>query len=82
MSTRKFFKTVVKVEVLSEDQPVRFDTLDGLHYNITEGHCSGVHNVESSEEVSAKVMAKLLQEQGSDPEFFRLSKDGKELEEE
>lgn len=81
MSTRKFFKTVVEVEVLSEDEPAQFDTLSDLYYHITEGHCSGTHEVKSSEEVSAKVMAKLLKKQGSDPEFFRLSEDGEELEE-
>ena len=81
MEKMKFFRTIVTVEVLSEDFPVEFDDLKDLDYLITEGHCSGMVQVMSSELVSGLEMAQLLIKQRSDPEFFRLDIDGNFLDE-
>lgn len=78
---RKFYKTVIEVVVLSEDEPYSCNDLAMLEYDITEGHFSGVWEVKSSEELSPEEAAKALLAQGSDPEFFRLSQDGENLEE-
>ena len=78
---KKYWKTVIEVTVLSEDKPVGEGLeLDDIHYEITEGHCSGDIVIKSQKQVCAKTMAKLLESQGSDPGFFQLDEDGKELE--
>jgi hypothetical protein len=74
-SKRKFFKTVFKVIVLSEDALVNA-SLAEVAYMITEGDCSGDVSTESTEELTAKQAAEELQAQGSSPEFFMLDEDG------
>lgn len=88
---RKFYRSVVTVEILSEE-PFAFDDSDGngvscpkldaISTAITSGDCSGAVDVKvHNQAVSGKQMAKLLEKQGSDPGFFRLTEDGKDLEE-
>lgn len=77
----KFYKTIVQIEVLSTEE-IGDVTLDDIVYMITEGHCSGQWQIASIEEVIAPVMAQLLMNQGSDPEFFGLDQDGNEISEE
>jgi hypothetical protein len=74
---KKFYRTVMQVEILSEDEPYGEGvSLEEINYAITEGHCSGVIKCESSLEVTPKQMASLLIAQGSDPEFMQLDKNG------
>jgi hypothetical protein len=79
MSAKKFYKTVLKVVVLSE-APVDFDNLAEVHHAITRGDCSGQFTEESVEEVDGPTMARLLEEQGSDPGFFGLQADDEDEE--
>jgi len=79
---RMFYRTVIQVEVLSEE-PFSFDNLNSIHEAITDGDCSGlVTTVIDNENVDGPKMAKLLEEQGSDPSFFQLTNDGQDMEEE
>lgn len=78
--TRKFYRQVFTVEVLSEDVPLRCDNLSEIDYAITYGDRSGMVNETVCEEVTAEKMAQLLMDQGSDPEFFRIDEDGNDLE--
>ena len=41
MSQRKFYKTTLRVVVLSEE-PFEWDNLSGVAYAITDGDCSGM----------------------------------------
>lgn len=75
-----FWRTVVQVEVLSEDTPWDGE-LTNLAIDVIDGDCSGQMTIKKLEQVPAKKMAKLLMKQGSDPEFFRLNKDGTFMEE-
>ncbi len=75
-SSRKFFRTIVQVEVLSEDHPIKFDDLEDLNHGISQGDWSGKVEVVKSEPISAQRAAKLLMEQGSDPGFFQLDEKG------
>lgn len=77
-SQRKFFVTKVVVTVLSEDVPPEFDNLSELH-DLIGNECSGQYSVETSEAVDGVAMAKLLVEQASDPELFRLTAEGEDL---
>ena len=80
MAKRKFYKTVLQVEVLSEDTPINCENLDQVGYAITEGDCSGVVRTVSTVKMTGAQAAKALQEQGSDPEFFGLDSEGNEVE--
>lgn len=80
--TRKFYKTVFRVEVLSEDEPVGDLELDALHDLITNGDCSGEVNREEPVELTGAEAAAALLEQRSDPSFFNLDEDGTDLLEE
>jgi hypothetical protein len=81
MTKRKFYRTVIQIEILSEE-PYECDALEDVTYDITEGHCSGeLKDVVRNEEKTGKEMAALLVAQRSDPEFFQLTEDGEDLEE-
>jgi len=79
-AARTFYRTLVQVEVLSED-PIPDDcTLKDLLEEIDIGDCSGrTEWLKSNEAVTGKRMAKLLQAQGSDPGFFRLTDKGADM---
>jgi hypothetical protein len=79
MAKRKFFKTVVKVTVLSEDIPAVWRDLADLHYLITDGSCSGRIDTGNPQSISARRAADELFKQGSDPSFFQLSGSGEDL---
>lgn len=78
MTNRKFYKTVITVEVLSED-PYQFENLSELAYDVDEGDCSGKTTIEKTEEVDGATMALLLAAQGSDSEFFRIDDEGNDI---
>lgn len=77
---RKFFRQVIQVEVLSEDVPLEWDNLRDIHDAITTGDSSGIMTEVENEIVDGPTMAKLLVKQGSDPGFFRLDGEGREVE--
>lgn len=79
---RKFYRTVIEIEVLSEapyDAPF---SLKIIEYDITFGECSGRWYTTKVEEIDGPTMAQLLLEQASDPAFFGLSPEGRDLEDE
>ena len=85
MSKRKFYRVVYTCEVLTDDKKI-FDTMyngfwrmDEVASEIESGDCSGNFYVKSAQEVTPKKMVKLLQDQGSDPEFFSLDEDGNDI---
>lgn len=81
ISSRKFYRAVYQVEVLSEEP---FDAtvpdLDNLNEAITTGGDSGQVSVVKIETVDGAAMANLLQAQGSEPGFFRLTDSGEDAE--
>lgn len=75
-----YWKTVIQVEVLSENEPIQADMrLKDIDAAITDGDCSGLVEIIEITELSAKEAARALIEQGSDPSFFMLDKNGKRL---
>lgn len=79
-SSRKFYRTVIEVEVLTEER-MRLGSLGDIHYEITDGGASGKYGVTCEEVVDGPTAARLLKEQGSDPGFFQLDDDGNDVEE-
>lgn len=80
MTTRKFYKTIITIEVLSE-KPYDQTNLSEISYDVAEGACSGMVRVTSKEELTGKQVAEALKEQGSDTEFFLLDENGDDVEE-
>ena len=77
---RKFYRTLVTLEVLSEYEPVPKDgSLDRLFYEITDGDYSGIILQQSYDEVSPQHMAEFAITQGSDPSFFGLDPKGNDV---
>ena len=80
-SKRKFYRSVIKIEVLSEE-PYSSTDLEKIADDITNGSQSGLVSLEvDSEELDPKVCADKLKEQGSDPDFFMLNDHGHDIEE-
>jgi hypothetical protein len=68
--SKKYYKTVFTVEVLSED-PVPFDlALEDLAHEIVFGDYSGKVTRAPAEELASEQMTEALESQGSDPGFF------------
>lgn len=78
---RKFYKTVLKVEILVEDEPLEWSDLKDVAYAISQGDCSGIVKEVSTKRLSCKRAAEELIAQGSDPEFFQLDSSGNDLSE-
>lgn len=77
--TRKFFRQVYTIEVLTEDEPMPDPvSLDYIHYQITQGYASGKLSATPAEQIEAKAMASMLRLQGSQPEFFNITDDGED----
>jgi hypothetical protein len=73
---RKFYRTVVQIEILSEGL-YHGHELGIIDHDITEGECSGsLSDVVRNWEVDGPTMAKLLIAQGSDTAFFNLKENG------
>jgi len=81
LSKRKFYKTVVEFEVLSEEPLPDNVDLETLDYETSAGSWSGRFLETKQKVLNGKQAAKALQVQGSDPEFFRLTENGEDLEE-
>jgi hypothetical protein len=77
-SKKKFWRTIIKVEVLSEEM-VDFDTLEQVAEAINTGDCVGRWEVQDQYDVNAKRMANLLHEVGSEPSFFMLDDEGNDI---
>lgn len=72
VETPRFFKTVFRVEVLSEDFNVSDMGLHGIADAITTGSCSGIVECISVQGLSAQDAAAALITHGSDPVFFGI----------
>ena len=80
MTKRKFYKTIVSFEVLSEDPiPDSYNPAD-IWREGQDGGYSIYGRPLSGEVLNAKECATALIAQGSDPGFFGIDKNGKEVE--
>jgi hypothetical protein len=65
-----YYKTIVKIEILSNFPYTGQETLQEIVHDITEGDCSGVWNFASQKELTEQQMKRALIRQGSDPSFL------------
>jgi len=70
-------KTTIQVVVLS-GQSYTLDDLYQLHFDITDGDCSGDFEVVDTEELTGQRAIDAIEGQGSDPEFFGIKEDDDE----
>jgi hypothetical protein len=75
---RKFYKTVVSYEILSEE-PLQPMSLSDIEYECTDGHMSGRFLDTVSTELTGKEAADCLLVQGSDTTFFNLDEYGNDI---
>jgi len=81
MSKGKLYKSVLKVEILSEVPYPDVMSLDQVAFDIVEGECSGVIEWESlNAELHGTEAVKECEKHGSDPEFFQMDENGNLLE--
>jgi hypothetical protein len=76
MTERKFYRTVIHVEVLSEDPYTFSGNLVDVANDISTGDCSGIARTILEETCDGARMAQFLLAHGSDPEFFMLDDQG------
>ena len=79
MTNRKFHRTLIQVEVLSEE-PYNQESLEQVNHDIIEGDCSGKWEITKTEELDGQQAAQALIGQASDPSFFRLTEEGNDTE--
>jgi hypothetical protein len=80
MTDRKFYRTVVHVEILSEEPIPEGTTLEKIAHEIRDGDWSGsLDMTTSNQECDGAEMARLLMDQGSATEFFQLDEGGNDF---
>ena len=80
ITKRKFYKTIVSFEIISEDA-IDTISLEEIAYETTEGRWSGRFLDTTQQELDGLQTAKALEAQGSDPEFLGLTSAGEDEEE-
>jgi hypothetical protein len=78
--SRKFYKNVVTITVITEDAPLDQMSLAAVEYEISEGDCVGGPLDIKSTAMGGKRTANMLYDFGSEPDFFHLDDNGKDVE--
>lgn len=80
---KKLYKTVIQVEILSEEPYSGGNDLMEIHNDITFGHCSGLIKTLASDQVlEGKESADEVKRHGTSTEFFMMNDHGYILDEE
>jgi len=81
MTNRKFYKTIIQLEVLSED-PIGDMGMDYIIYHVNVGDFSGkFETITQDQELDGLQVAYALMNQDSNPEFFMIDENGDDLKE-
>ena len=80
ISKRKFYKTVITIEVLSEEPIEPGTDLETIAHECKEGDWSLGYVNEKETILNGKQAAKALLNQASDPSFFQLNAKGEDIE--
>jgi hypothetical protein len=87
MADRKFYRQIVEMEVLTEDEPLDLENVSPMDvdYLLADANVGNLTEI-SCEEIDSKTMASLLLGQGCSSkklvEFYRLDQDGNDLDDE
>lgn len=77
---KTIYKTVIEVEILSEDPIPDGISLSEVAEQGYDGDFSVVAETKSSKPIRGKKAVEAIINQGSDPEFFGMDRDGNEIE--
>lgn len=81
MAKKIIYKTVIMVEVLSEEPIDSSMSLDQIEEECNTGSFSGMHSiVVSNKPIKGLNAVKEMRKQGSDPDFFQMDENGNEIE--
>lgn len=81
MAKKKIYKSVLRVEILSEEPIDDCIELNDIDYQTTNGDWSGAMDWEyHNAELHGMEAVTNVQNQGSDPEFFQMDEEGNEIE--
>jgi hypothetical protein len=82
MTQKKLYKSVIQVEILSENPIPSWVTLSEIDETITEGDWSGLSSwVTENVELVGKAAADATIAQGSDTAFFNMDDEGNDTDE-
>ena len=77
---KKIYKSVLKIEILSEEPIEDGYSLNDISYQITDGDWSGDTDRENRNiELQGKEAAEACINQGTSPEFFMMDDEGNEM---
>lgn len=79
VSKRKFYKTTITLEVLTEFDP-SYMSIENMVHEMIWGESSGKVLDQTIKIIDGKEAAQRLLVHESDPEFFQLDEDGNDLE--
>ena len=80
MTNRKFYKTIITIEVLTETPIMYSMSMADISREIEGGDFSGKYEtIIENEVVDGKIASEILLEHGSDTEFFLLDEDGNDI---
>ena len=77
-SKRKFHRRKIIIRVLSQE-PYEVEDVAQIARDIIQGDCSGAWSIGNDEVLTGPQMAKALEDQASEPEFFGLDNKGNDL---
>jgi hypothetical protein len=81
MTKKTIYRTVIMLEILTEEPIPDGMTLGDIDRECEEGMYTGKHETTVfNEPIKGECAAEAVRNQGSDPEFLGMDKDGNELE--
>lgn len=82
MKPKKLYKTIISVEVLSDEKIPEETSLAKVLYETEEGMWSGIEKWKRNVEITGQNAVKECEVHGTDPDFFMMDYNGNELHDE
>ena len=80
MTKKTIYKTIIQVEVLSEEPIHESMSLDQIEEECNTGSFSGIHTIiVSNKPIKGIAAVKEMRKQGSSPEFFQMDENGNDI---
>jgi hypothetical protein len=79
MKKKTIYKTIVRIEILSEEPLTGNEDIIDINEQVIDGEWSGITKIGVSEPISGKRAVDETLNQGSDPAFFAMDNNGYEL---
>ncbi len=81
MAKKTIYKTVIRLEILSEEPIPENMSIDDIQEECNTGSFSGIHDITvANKPIKGIAAVKEMRKQGSDPDFFQMDENGNEIE--